>query len=493
MPDTRSVPLIKLSAMLPFILLASCQAESAAQPQDGKKEPEQAEASPAGRPKFDRATRAIAENAVREGLSMLSGRERDVVLRTISRNLRHAHRDLAIKAARGMADPSELHSFDPGPDELTVQIKEMLASQREDANICKALARRTNELRREEESLTDFEAQANTHCLPHGFGDIVPPPTAPFETLIAVADALPAGRTKAEILDLALYKSWNSPPLDRARIALARLRTLKPHLPSKEGQMVSKWLDNYKVDLIDGEPNAAIARVRGLVESDAIDARTEVAGLISDLIELGETDRAIQALALLPPSADCEEPSKGFGSLYFIALGTFRHSTNLARFLDRLPSSDSFHRICPNGLPHEMAANLEFKAGRLERALATAERTGDPGFAAAMRNNVAEEWLRRGEIDKVRPLILRAAERLPPFGSEDGLALRGAARARMDIIHDLARIGELERAKQLAMSFPGPGWRGVALSVIVGTAARDWAGPRWGGPETELTEVSPLH
>src|SRR3546814_9569731 len=60
---------------------------------------------------------SLAARAVIEAESMPAGRERDVVLREISRNLRHADRDQAIAAATAMSEdrseehPSELQSL----------------------------------------------------------------------------------------------------------------------------------------------------------------------------------------------------------------------------------------------------------------------------------------------------------------------------------------------------------------------------------------------
>src|SRR3546814_3704967 len=54
---------------------------------------------------------SLAARAVFEAESMPAGRERDVVLREISRNLRHVDRDQAIAAAKAMSEDYELRTF----------------------------------------------------------------------------------------------------------------------------------------------------------------------------------------------------------------------------------------------------------------------------------------------------------------------------------------------------------------------------------------------
>lgn len=61
------------------------------------------------------ATRGLAEQAIRQAFSMARRSDRDHVLRDVSRNLRHAHPDLALAAANGMVEDSGVFRSRIGP------------------------------------------------------------------------------------------------------------------------------------------------------------------------------------------------------------------------------------------------------------------------------------------------------------------------------------------------------------------------------------------
>lgn len=440
-------------------------------------------------------TRPLAAEAVTLARTMAPGRERDVTLREISRNLRHAHRDIALEAARAMSEDYEVKSFGPGPDELTQALLRQVAGSRQVASRCSEFAR-TVATGRAQGNLAQREAEARRCYIHEGPVPIDGLPTPPFEDLIRVADALPAGDTKAQLLSIALYTTWDELPSDQGSIALAHLRSLQPHLSGEAARQVAQLLDSYQVDLLDGRPAAAIERLRAHSADPAHDhplndPETNVAALISDLIRRGEQDNAIAALQLLKPGAECALFGDGLGKIYTVALSNWYAEPRLADFLDRFLGSTEEKRLCPRGVDPEMLAELEVRALRPEQAIVAAGRSTDAGFAAGIRNRVAREWLQRGEIERARPLILALAAELPSLAGSQPMQFRPAARARIETIVALVAIGEVARAVEVARAFPGPGWRGFALSVIVGADTRSSAPSRWAGPFTDLGEVDP--
>jgi hypothetical protein len=85
---------------------------------------------------------SLAVRAVAAAKSMPAGRERDVTLREVSRNLRHADRDRAIEAASAMSEDYELRTFSPGPDKLTRQIVAQQDEQRSEDRACERFVER---------------------------------------------------------------------------------------------------------------------------------------------------------------------------------------------------------------------------------------------------------------------------------------------------------------------------------------------------------------
>src|SRR3546814_19686429 len=120
---------------------------------------------------------------------MPAGRERDVVLREISRNLRHVDRDQAIAAAKAMSEDSELRTFSGRPDKLTRRI----ITQQNDRSS------RFRECKNFIESLTPGRADAaDERRLRDCFGldvppSIVLPPWPPDGLILWTAAAIHAG------------------------------------------------------------------------------------------------------------------------------------------------------------------------------------------------------------------------------------------------------------------------------------------------------------
>lgn len=426
---------------------------------------------------------------------MPAGRERDVALREISRNLRHADRDRAIKAAASMSEDYELRTFSPRPDKLTGQV---LAQQREQNSDDRACERFVESLK--PASATPADDRRIRECFsmdaPPG---IVPPPIPPFRLILVAADALPPGPTKAQLLYMATWDNVPERPVGGAAHAVRRLRALVPLLDGDTRRQAVERLDTIEVDLIEGRPDDAIARIQsGFAKKRATGERllpepgTQAQGLIAEFFKARDFDRAMLVTNLLPPSADCTMVDDGLTGVAGWVLPT-QESTVVATYMARLESSGSLARLCPNGLGEEIAAEVWLQAGDDAKALAAATKTGSLLVLAKTRLAIVERRLGSGDMASARSLLQTAAAAAPALDVGDQFARAAAARQRIQLIHLLAKVGEAEMAERLAAAYPGPGWRGFAYSVIVATMNRERAGPTWAGPFLDLQEVPADH
>jgi len=301
---------------------------------------------------------------------------------------------------------------------------------------------------------------------------------------MAVARSLAPGKTRAELTYMALWSTWDRDPV-KAKAALAELRALVPKLASPDAAEARGWLNDYKVELLEGNVESAFARVRSPAPTNDSSLATEPAirasSLIADLLRLSLVEDAVRALALLSPGPTCDAYGPGFGDLYLTALGHFGPAPLLARFLDALPKSPEFRRLCPKGLPAALEADLELQAERPDRALAAATRVSHSLEAARVRMRIAERLLDLGREEEARELLVASVEHL-----DEPVTDTASANGRLRLVHLLAKVGETARAERLASGFPGPGVRAIAWSIIVGELDREKAGERWGGPEVHL-------
>lgn len=422
---------------------------------------------------------------------MPAGRERDVALREISRNLRYADRDHAIEAAAAMSEDYELRTFGPGPDKLTRQVSAQQDDQNSEDRACERFIERLkpgSANAAEERRIRDcFSMDA-----PPG---IVPPPIPPFRLILIAADALPPGPTKAQLLYRATWDSVPDRPAGGALNAVHRLRALLPLLEGDTRREAAGWLETTSVDLIEGKPDDAIARVRRgfaqLPRSDEdllSEPATQAQGLIADFLRARDFDRAIRVTNLLPPSADCAMVDDGLTGVTEFVL-PMQDSGVVATYLARLQASGSLMRLCPKGLGDEIAADVWLKAGDDAKALDAATRSGKSLVLAKTRLAIIERHIESGDITDARSMLRVAAAALPALDAGNQFDRAAVARQRIRLIHLLAKTGDGEGAEQLASSYPGPGWRGFAYSVIVATTNRERAGPDWGGPFLDLQEV----
>lgn len=446
-----------------------------------------ADAAPAT-PSGDLAARAVAEAKL-----MKPSTARDVTLRQISRNLRHAERDHAIEAARAMSEDYEQRSFGPGPDPLTRMVVEQAKQADAVDNRCARFIENLAASRP-----TSANEDRIRECLhmddPPG---IVARPLPPFRIIMAAANALPPGRTKAQLFYMATWHSVPNRPTDGARNAVQHLRALLPNLDGELRREAGNWLETTEVDLIEGRPDAAIARVRsamrgaGGTEASLSDSpATKAQGLIGDFLTAKDVARAVAVTNLLAPSVDCSQVYENLPAVFQWVLSPRTDEAVVAAYLDRLQATGTWARLCPNGMDQELVAEAWLNAGNEAKALEAATASGKPVVLAKTRIGVADRRLRAGDVAGTKVIADAAANSLPSLTSGTPVERSIAARLRVQLIHQLALLGEVARAEGLASGYPGPGWRGFAYSVIIATVNRARAGPAWAGPFLDLQEVA---
>lgn len=438
---------------------------------------------------------SLAVRAVAAAKSMPAGRERDVTLREVSRNLRHADRDQAIEAASGMSEDYELRTFGPGPDKLTRQIVAQQDEQRSEDRACERFVER---LRPGGASAADDRRIRDCFSMDAPPG-IVPPPIPPFRLILLAADALPAWPTKASLLYMATWDSVPDRPAGGAAEAVRRLRALIPLLAGETRREAMTWLDTTSVDLIEGRPDDAVDRIRrsfarrqATGDAPLPEPGQQAQGLIADFLHARDLDRALTVTNLLSPSDDCAAVDDGLTGVLEWVLPS-QDSTVVAAYMTRLTTSGILARLCPKGLSSEIAAEAWLNAGNDDKALEAASRLGDPLVLGKTRLAVIQRRMTTGDASGAGSLLRMMADAPPPLDRGDPFEQVRAARQRIQLIHLLTKAGNIEDAERLASAYAGPGWRAFAWSVIVGTKGRDRAGPNWAGPSLDLQDVPADH
>lgn len=421
------------------------------------------------------------------------GRERDVALREVSRNLRHVDRDHAIEAAAAMSEDSELRTFRPGRDRLYDTVAEAEPSR--EGRACE----RSIERLRPGKADAAVDRQIRDCFSMDAPPGIVPPPIPPFRLILVAADALPPGSTKAQLLYMATWDGVPERPAGGAADAVRRLRVLLPLLDGDTRREATEWLETTSVDLIEGRPDNAVARVRrSLARMSQSDAELLLSGprmqawtLVVDLLRIGDVEHAMRATELLPVSETCSTPDIGTGDVISHAV-RLADRTTLIAYMGRLRGTGLLSRLCPKGLDDDLAVDVWFAVGDEQKALEVATQAGKPLLLARTRLAVAERRRGAGDVQGARAMLREAAAVSAPAVADQGE--RGAAaRQRMEMIHPLAGLGDVSEAERLAAGYPGPGWRGLAYSVIVATTNREKIPPNWVGPVVDLSEVPPDH
>ncbi len=408
-----------------------------------------------------------------------------------------------------MSEDYELRTFSTGQDELIHQVVERHDAQDSDRRACERFVERLKP-----GNVNAADDRRIRDCFSMDASGIVPPPLPPFRLILSAAGSLPPGPTKAQLLYMATWDGVADRPAGGARDAVDRLRALIPFLVGDTRRRVVGWLDSTSVDLIEGRPDDAVARVRRGVGRAAAAAggrarggaarappataglssepATQAQGLIADFLAARDFERAVEVTNLLPPSTDCVMVDDGFTGIVELVLPT-QNSKTVAAYVSRLQASGSLARLCPNGLDDELAADMWLKAGAESRALEAASRSGKPLVLLKARLSIVERRMDLGDQAGARSMLQTATAAAIASGSGNEPDRAATIRERLRLIHLLARIGDVDAAERLASTYPGPGWRGFAYSVIFATTHRGQAGPNWGGPFLDLQEVSAEH
>lgn len=389
-----------------------------------------------------------------------------------------------------MSEDYELRTFSPGPDKLIHQVVARQEMQNDEDRVCRRFIERLK---------AGFGNAADDRRIRDCFlmdapPGIVSPPLPPFGLILRAADALPPGPTKAELLYMATWDSVPDRPTGGLKDAVRRLRALIPLLDGETRGEAAAWLDTTSIDLIEGRPDDAIARVRRGFSSAGTSAMNfadqpemQARSLIYDFLKARDVERAVAVTNMLSSSADCAMVDEGLaGALEWLPR---LDDTIMATYLARLDQTGTLKRLCPNGLGSEIAANVWLEAGDEAKALKAAAAVGNPLTASRTRLDVIERRLSAGDLEGARSAARATIANLPSLTAGNSFDRVAAARARARLIHQLVRMGETPEAERLAKTYSGPGWRGFAYSVIVATAERDRAGANWGGPFLDLNDV----
>src|SRR3546814_17058869 len=107
---------------------------------------------------------------------------------------------------------------------------------------------------------------------------------------------------------MATWKSVPDRPVAGASDAIRKLRALLPRLDGDTRREASAWLETTSVDLIEGRPDDAIARVRHRFDRErastgvfSFDHSLQARGLIADFLKAQDYERAIEVPNLLDP------------------------------------------------------------------------------------------------------------------------------------------------------------------------------------------------
>lgn len=425
-----------------------------------------------------------AARAVAEAKTMPPGRPRDITLGAISRNLRDVDRPQAMEAARAMSHDSVYRYF---------RRKPVVQTQPTEVDPCDTFIL---SLKPTQAANGEIDSRIRA-CFrmdepPHVFYL----PQRPYPQIMKAANALALGKTKAELLFMAIWDSVLDRPRGGALEAVQRLRALRPQLDRDLQNEVNGWLETPRVDLIEGKPDSAIARVRLAFQrpadpSDRLASQPAVQahGLISHFLRERDVDRAVEVTGLLAASQDCRGVGQGLTGVIRYALPHFREET-VHTYLQRLREAGTPARLCPNGLPDDVAVQSWLLAGQEDQALGVATASGDAELIATTRLEVIDRLLRRGDADRAKALLLGAAQTPLSLDHVNPNRRIAAANRHIELIHGLMRVGEPAKAEHLAKEFPGPGWRGFAYSVIAATKLLGPEGLTRGGPSSlSLHEV----
>ncbi|WP_374944210.1 hypothetical protein [Sphingomonas sp.] len=422
----------------------------------------------------------VAREAVDEALTLPPDYKRDVVLRSVSRNLRwFGQVDEGVRAARAMSDGGVTEvppNTRPGPPRF-VPLKEAMPT----GNPCDAGPWReggglaaTPKAR---------EKWASACLLRRDFDWIGLPEVAEVRT---VAAGLPDGETKAAVLAMLIRFYRDAETLRFASEAVARAR-LPAETKAGLEAMLAEPVALYRL----GRKSEALAAAK------AASTFASKAQLIELLVRNDDESGAIEVfetMAATPPE-DAEYCYGWFGPIGGLSLeyvgNAYEPSPGLRGFLDRLPASPLFRKVCPAGLDAEVAVAMFLAAGRDGAAIARARaEPSKPFLLVDCLLQVGRAELHRGGRDAARGRAMEAAGALPLFDPGDPVRpqandrvlvvttgpdatprnygeLEGNTGRRFEVIRLLAASGAIVEADALARAQLAGALRAVALSAAV--------------------------
>lgn len=219
------------------------------------------------------------------------------------------------------------------------------------------------------------------------------------------------------------------------------------------------------------------------------------AELIRLLLVDGDAATALAIFETLPstPPEFADECDSWFDALGGLALEHLGYAQKpipgLGTFLDALPASAAFKKICPEGMRAQLAVDHLLAAGRLDAAIERTRAEREAWLKAKVFEQVARAHLSVGKREQARALALEAAAALPPFDPGDLIdpnevnrpmtaisttmptrnfgETGGATALRFQLVRMLAATGAVREADALARAQTPVALRAVALSAAV--------------------------
>lgn len=418
----------------------------------------------------------LANEAIDAALSLPPGYKRDIVLLTVSRNLRwFGQPEAGRRAARAMTDGGveEIPSGSKSGSHRRIPYREAFPG----ADPCDA------GLWREADggvatTPREREVWAETCLVTRDFHWGVAPS---MEQYRSAAEGLPAGEIKATLL---MFLS-NYHNVDALRFVKSEFDHDEKQLPQRVRGQLAKRLAEPAILYRLGFKDKALASV------SAVDTFAPKADFIRLLIKVGDVSNAVSVFERLSdtPPKFAQSCLGWFLQLDLSSLGYASAPVEgLGKFLDEISGSPLFQRICPKGLDAELYVEHLLSAGRFESAIERARQEKSyPFLLIKALLEVGRENFRRQDQVAARGRALEAAAVLPPFNpgepidpNDAHMNLDGTKRTprdfeegsgntarRFEVIRLLAATGAVAEAAALARKQPAGALRAVALSAAV--------------------------
>lgn len=453
----------------------------------------------------DGAVSAIAREAVAEALTLPPGYKRDVVLRTVSRNLRYfGKHEAGVQAARAMSDggKGELPRGDP----LAARRYTIVRGFSPDGDPCALGPPRAMD-GRIEGSTGQKERWARACLLERDFHWIGMPDV---DVVRDMAMSLQPAEVKTGLLSMLIRMYGDADTLRFVEGEIAREGDRLPAAAQLRG-MLAEPTNQF----ILGQREAALAAAR---KSSSFRERATIILMLLRANDAPTAMHQFEGLSTTPPefAEDCSGWFNPFGGLHLPGAGKSHEAqSGIGAFLDLLPSSPLFKRICPTGFDVRTDVEYLSAAGRADAALARAMDAKDKPFIAIdVLLGLVQSRLAAGNLDRARAYALQAAALMPTFdpghrpsnsvgsagasmNAADLLAAGyragerpGDTDRRFQVIRLLAATGATNEADALARKQPAGAMRAVALSAAVAGRVGIPAGDQ--APSLSVIEASDL-